>query len=96
MNMHESILDVGLVEVNTTNNRGFTPEEVAERCLNKLISVSDTAPPAIRDQAFAYKENLRAILIFYMREAVNSDRTTVQNVLLEAGHKDLADLIRRL
>ena len=96
MNMHESILNVGLVEVNTTNNRGFTPEEVAERCLNKLISVSDTAPPAIRDQAFAYKENLRAILIFYMREAVNSDRTTVQNVLLEAGHKDLADLIRRL
>ena len=96
MNMHESILNVGFVEVNTTNNRGFTPEEVAERCLNKLISVSDTAPPAIRDQAFAYKENLRAILVFYMREAVNSDRTTVQYVLLEAGHKDLADLIRRL
>jgi len=36
------------VEVHTTNNRGFTPEEVAERCAQKVISISDTAPPAIQ------------------------------------------------
>ena len=89
-------LSPGIVEVQTTQHRGFTPEEVAERCLDKLLSVSDTAPPAIRDQAIAYKNHLRAVLVFYMKEAVQSDRTTVNNALLDAGHNDLAEMIRRL
>jgi hypothetical protein len=86
----------GIVEVQTTHHRGFSPEEVAERCLNRVISVSDTAPPVIRDQAQAFRNNLRSILIFYMKEAVQSDRTTVCNALLDAGQKDLAETIRRL
>ena len=43
-----------IVNVQTTQNRGFTPDEVAERCVEKLISVSDDAHPAIRDQAKAF------------------------------------------
>ena len=39
------------VEVATTNNRGSTPEEVAQRCVNKIVGISENAPPAIRDQA---------------------------------------------
>ncbi len=96
MNFEGVTLSPGIVEVQTTQHRGFTPEEVADRCLTKLLSVSDTAPPAIRDQAIAYKEHMRAVLVFYMKEAVQSDRTTVNNALLNAGHKDLAELIRRL
>ena len=96
MNFEGVTLSPGIVEVQTTQHRGFTPEEVAERCLAKLLNISDTAPPAIRDQAIAYKEHMRAVLVFYMKEAVQSDRTTVNNALLDAGHKDLAELIRRL
>ena len=33
--------DKPIVGVKTTDNRGFTPEEVAEDCVKKLISVSD-------------------------------------------------------
>ena len=33
------------VDVETTLNRGWTPEEVAHRCVNKLMSVSENAPP---------------------------------------------------
>ena len=44
------------VEVKTTSGRGFSPEEVAERCLSKIISVSDNAPPVIRDQAEAFQK----------------------------------------
>jgi hypothetical protein len=84
------------VEVHTTNNRGFTPEEVAERCAQKVISISDTAPPAIQAQARAFRKQLVKVLEFYMREAIKSDRTTVYNALTDAGHKELADLIRRL
>jgi len=96
MNFEGVTLSPGIVEVQTTQHRGFTPEEVADRCLTKLLSVSDTAPPAIRDQAIAYKEHMRAVLVFYMNEAVQSDRTTVNNALLDAGQKDLGEMIRRL
>ena len=92
-------LDVGeepIVTVHTTENRGFTPDEVAERCVEKLISVSDTAHPAIRDQARAFQKHMEKVVAFYMREAIRSDRTTVYNALNDAGHPELADAIRRL
>ena len=85
-----------VVLVNTTKARGFTPEELSEQCVQKLISVSDTAPPAIRDQARAYQKHVETLVAFYMRQAIRSDRTTVYNALNDAGHPDLADLIRRL
>jgi hypothetical protein len=88
--------DVGSVFVQTTSGRGFTPEEVAERCLNKIIAVSEDANPVIRKQADAFKNHIRAVLVFYMKQAISSDRTTVYNALLDAGQKDLAETIRRL
>ena len=85
-----------VVTVHTTENRGFTPEEVARRCTDKIVAVSDNAPPVIRDQARAYKNSVEAIVAHYMREAIRSDRTTVYNALVEAGHPELAAAIRRL
>ncbi len=89
-------ISTGIVDVHTTSNRGFTPEEVADRCLDRIVRVSESAPPAIRDQALAYKESVRQVLTHYMREAIQSDRTTVYNALLDAGQKELAEMIRRL
>lgn len=88
--------NVGSVIVQSTNNRGFTPEEVADRCLAKIVSVSDSASPAIREQARAFQNSLRSVIVFYMKEAIKSDRTSVYNALSEAGQPELADLIRRL
>ena len=84
------------VEVLTTSGRGFTPEEIAKRCSDKLVAVADTAPPAIRDQARAFKANIEKVIANYMRQAIASDRTTVYNALKDAGHPELAELIRRL
>jgi hypothetical protein len=36
------------------------------------------------------------VVAFYLKEAVKSDRTTVYNAIMDAGHLELADLIRRL
>ncbi len=85
-----------IVNIQTTENRGFTPDEVAERCVEKLISVSDSTHPAIRDQAQAFQKHMEKVVAFYMREAIRSDRTTVYNALKDAGHPKLAELIRRL
>ena len=84
------------VLVHTTQNRGFTPEEVAERCAGEIISVSMDAPPAVRDQALAFKAQIQRLVAAYMREAIQSDRTTVYNALKDAAHPELAELIRRL
>ena len=84
------------VEVVTTQNRDQTPEEVAERCINKIVGISATADPVIRQQAEAYKMQIEQVIIHYMKQAIQSDRTTVYNALLDAGEPKLADLIRIL
>ena len=52
------------VEVITTDSRGFTPEELSDRCAKKIVSVADTAPPAIRDQAHAFQSAVEATVTF--------------------------------
>jgi hypothetical protein len=84
------------VRVERVSYRGFSPEEVAERCANRILSIADSAPPAIREQAFAFKKQLVQLVSFYIREGIKSDRTTLYNDLSNAGHKDLAELIRRM
>ena len=84
------------VKVATTNNRGFTPEELAEQALEKIVSVSDNADPMVREQAHAFKERLRAVLVHYLRQAAKSDRTTVCAALDAAGQPKLSEMIRRL
>ena len=84
------------VKVNVTNNRGFTPEEVAERCVTQIVEISDTAHPAIREQALEYKNNLSKIITHYIKEAIKSDRTTVYNAIKDSGNETLAEHIRRL
>lgn len=88
--------DEPLVIVHTTQGRGFSPDEVAGRCVDRLMSVSETAHPLIKDQAKAFKKDMEKVVAHYMREAISSDRTTVYNALVEAGHPELADAVRRL
>lgn len=87
-------IQLGDVLVHTTSNRGFTPEEIAERAVNKLIYVSETAPEPVRLQAQAYREEIRKVVHHYLLEAVRSDRTTISNRLIHAGHPELLDLLR--
>ena len=43
----------------TTNNRGHSPEEMAEMAMNKIMVVSEEAPPVIRDQAIAHRDKVK-------------------------------------
>ena len=84
------------VEVTTTNNRGSTPEEVAQRCVNKIVGISENAPPAIRDQAREYRDAMERTIGLYMRQAIQSDRTTIYNAIKDAGQLELAEYIRNM
>ncbi len=85
--------NVGSVMVMSTEGRGFTPEEVAERALDKIIYVGSQAHPAIRDQAEAFKDSIRQVLVFYMHEAVRSHNVTLVNKFTKAGHPELVPIL---
>ena len=85
-----------IVTVHTSDNKGFSPEEVASRCADKIIQVGDNAPIEIQEQARAYKEHIEKVIAFYMKEAIKSDRTTVVYAIKNAGQEKLAELIRRI
>jgi len=80
----------------TTENRGLTPEELAEQCADKLIFISDNASEEVKEQARAYRKNLISVLTHFMKRTVRNDRVTVYNAIIEAGYPDLAEHIRRL
>jgi len=71
-------MEIGEVLVHATENRGHSAEELTEMALSKIILVGDDAPEPIRAQALAYKERLRGVLLFYMRQAMLSERVTMR------------------
>ncbi len=83
-------------KVHTTSHRGWTPEELAERAMERFIAVSDTADPLIKAQALAFKDTVKNLFVFYMKEAIRSDRTTVCSKLNQQGHAELAGIISKL
>jgi|TARA_X000001388_G_C2199283_1_gene110616 hypothetical protein len=91
-----SLLNLGDVSVHTTENRGHSPEEMAEMAMNKIMLVSKDAPPVIRDQAIAHRDKLKEVLIFYMNRMAQSERTTIWALMKQQGHEDMAEIIRRL
>ncbi len=85
--------NVGNVMVMSTQGRGFTPEEVAERALDRIIYVGSQTHPAIREQAEAFRENIRQVLVHYMREAVRSHNVTLVSKFKKAGHPELVSIL---
>ena len=88
--------ELGNVMVYTSNNSGHSPEQMADMALNKIMSVSENAPPVIRDQAMAHRDKLKEILIYYMKSMANSERTSIWALMKQQGHDDIAEIIRRL
>jgi hypothetical protein len=84
-----STAEIGSVMVHTTSGRGFTPEEIAERALAKILYIGQNAHPAIAAQAEAFRDDIRHVLVHYLREAARSHGTTIANRLVDAGHPEL-------
>lgn len=86
----------GFVNVMTSNDGGHSPEQIAELCVDKLIRVADTAPPEIAMQARAFREQMLAVVLHYVKMAAAEDRATVATKLEQAGLPDAARMIRGL
>jgi len=69
--------ELGQVFVQTTNNRGYTPEEIAERATTRILRVQT-------------EKELKQILTKYLREAQDSERMNARRILIENGFVDAA------
>ncbi len=83
----------GDFRVHVSEGRGWTPEELAERAMDKIIYVGKDAHPFLKDQAEAYKQHIHDVVLFYLKQAVQSDRTTIANRLRDAGYPELTSLL---
>lgn len=84
---------VGNFKVETTSYRGFTPEELAVHAVDKIVYVGSQSHPAIRDQAEAFKKQVEAVILHYLKQAVASHNTTIANRLTQAGHPELIKIL---
>ena len=89
-------LEIGSVVVETTQNKGHSPEFWAKAAADRIVSVGGECHPLIAQQAEAFKESVRFTVMFYIQEAVKSDRTTLIAELERQGHADMANIIRSL
>lgn len=84
---------VGSVIVTTTVDGGHPPEYYAERLCDRLLFIAETAPPEIKLQAIAYREEMQRVLLDGIRRAILSNHTTVIHQLRKAGMDEAAELV---
>lgn len=87
-------IKVGGVNVLTTNGRGHSAEEMAQLALDRIIYVGRNSHPAIIDQAMAFRENIRNVLLEYFEKAQEQERLTIEAKLARHGHEHINALIR--
>ena len=83
--------NIGTATVVTTVNRGMNVEEWAELAVNRIVAVSANAPPQVREQAFAYKAMIKALLIDYFDKVARSERSTAHTIWNEKGMEGLME-----
>ena len=87
---------LGAIEVATQTNRGHSAEFWAEKCTARICGISDNAEPHIRLQAEAFRLAIYNTILYYIKEAINSERCTMRNALIGQGHEDLATILKEL
>tara|TARA_E500000305_G_scaffold1966_1_gene1878 strand:- start:197 stop:487 length:291 start_codon:yes stop_codon:yes gene_type:complete len=88
--------NMGDVVVKTTERRGLSPEELAERAVEQIVSVSSSVDPVVRQQAEAFRSRIYHVVLGIIKQAIKSDRTTLINEFIQQGQSDTADILRRL
>jgi|TARA_B110000444_G_scaffold133101_1_gene125065 hypothetical protein len=87
---------IGDFTVTTTHHRGLNTEELTNLAVNKIISISATADPVLRQQAEAGRERMRMIIRASLDQAIKSDRLTLAHLLESQGHENMAQILRKI
>lgn len=96
MNGQVGFGNVGQVNVVISDNRGLSAVQIAELALNRIISVGNESAPEVREQALAFKLQIKDVLVKYLTDAQVQERATICNKLSEAGLNDAAEFVKHL
>jgi len=91
-----NVSQLGSVVVKTSEQGGLSNEQIADLAVDKIASVSENAPPHLKEQAKLFKEQLKGIIHHYILLARKEERATIIQALGSSGHKEMAEYIRRL
>lgn len=91
-----SEIKVSTVSVMTSDDGGHSTEQIVELAMDRILKVSDTAPPPIKEQAEAFQQNIRQVLYHYVELARREERGTIAHRMAKEGHESIADLVRRI
>ena len=91
-----NVSQLGSVIVKTSEQGGLSNEQIADLAVEKIASVSEDAPPHLKQQAKLFKEQLKGIIHHYLLLARKEERGTIIQALRSSGHKEMAEYIRRL
>ena len=88
--------NLGLIDVQTESNKGHSPEWWAQRLTERICGISENAAPHIRQQAEAFKVAIYETILYHIKQAINSERCTMANLLRSQGHENLAKILKEL
>jgi hypothetical protein len=92
----DSPVVLGGVNVMTSDDGGLNAEQVTELAMDKIVKISDTAPPAIRDQAQVFRSDVQKVVYYYIELARREERATIARKMDKLGNSEMADLVRRI
>ena len=90
------VSQAGNVNVMTSDKGGLNNEQIADLAVDKIVSISDQAPPHVRQQANQFREHLKKVLYHYLLLARKEERASIVHILRSNGQKEMAEYIRRL
>ena len=90
------VSQTGKVNVMTSDQGGLTNEQISDLAVDKIVSISNDAPPHIRQQANQFREHLKKVLYHYLLLARKEERASIVHILRSNGQKATAEYIRRL
>jgi hypothetical protein len=82
-----------IVRTHVTNGQR-SPQGWADICVKKVITISDDAHPALREQAHAFRTRIEQVVANYIRMAVEEERAFTATFLEQHGASELASAVR--
>jgi|ETNvirnome_2_130_1030620.scaffolds.fasta_scaffold07914_3 hypothetical protein len=92
----QAFAGVGVVGVRISKGLSFSPDEVADEALKKIIRVADTCPPAIKEQVLAFRASIHVALVGACKESAACERDRIVYGLEQAGLVDAVAIVRKL
>ena len=87
---------VGSPTVVTSTDGGLSAEQITVLCCNKIVQVSESAAPEIKEQAAVFRSRLENVVHGYVTKAMQEERETCVQIAVRGGYPELAELLRSL